>query len=116
MKIELSDLLSQLQGDWKLDNEEQNLHIAGTELTVTMKSKPVKTSFELVRNIQLGNWQIKATQPLLWLRTFVVQITENTFMLYDFNPAVNMAMGARSKLLNPSRVFKYTRIEPVSAN
>ena len=110
MDIEMSELLDQLQGRWKLDNDEQSLEINGNELIVTANSKPVKTTFELIRNLQLRNWQIKVTKPVSWLRTFVVQITPDTFMLYDFNLTVNMAMGARSKLLNPTRIYKYTRI------
>lgn len=110
MKIELSMLMEQLQGHWKLVNEEQKIKINGNELTVFAKDKSVTTSFQLVRNMQLGNWQIKVLKPVSWLRTFIVDITSDTFMLYDFNPTVNVAMGARSKLLNPSRIFKYIRV------
>jgi len=110
MEIELNDLLEQLQGRWKLENDEHSLEINGNELTVVTDSKSVQTSFELIRNLQLKNWQIKATKHVSWLRTFVVQVTPDSFMLYDFNPTVNMAMGARSKLLNPTRVFRYTRV------
>ncbi len=110
MEIELSELTKQLQGHWKLDNDEQYFEINGNELTVSDNSKSVKTSFELIRNLQLRNWQIKVGKPMLWLRTFIVQITEDTFMIYDFDPKVNMAMGARSKLLNPTRIYKYTRV------
>ena len=110
MQIELSELMQQLQGHWKLDNDEQNFEISGNDMIVYTKSAPIKTSFQLVRNIQLGNWQIKVTKPMSWLRTFIVQITENTFMLYDFDLSVQMAMGARSKLLNPNRVYRYTRV------
>ena len=110
MQIEQSELLQQLQGHWKLDNDEQNFEIRGNEITIFTKAKPINTSFELIRNLQLGNWQIKLVKHMSWLRTFVVQITEDTFMLYDFEPGVTMAMGARSKMLNPSRVFRYTRV------
>ena len=102
--------MSQLQGHWKLDNEEQNFEINGNELIITTNSKSVKTSFELIRNMQLRNWQIKVVKPLSWLRTFIVQITPDTFMIYDFDLSIQMAMGARSKLLNPNRVYKYTRV------
>ena len=115
MQIELSDLTQQLQGHWKLDNDDQNFEITGTNITVFTKSATVKTSFELIRNVQLGNWQIKMSKPMSWLRTFIVQITEDTFVLYDFELNVQMAMGARSKLLNPNRIYKYTRV-PVTAD
>jgi hypothetical protein len=49
-------------------------------------------------------------KPLSWLRTFIVQITEDSFVIYDFDLKLNMVMGARSKLLNPSRVYNYTRV------
>ena len=110
MEIELSELMEQLQGHWKLDNDEQIFEINGNELTVFTNSKPVKTSFQLIRNLQLGNWQIKVLKPMAWLRTFIVQITDETFMLYDFELTVQIAMGARCKLLNPSRIYRYTRV------
>ena len=110
MEIELVELMKQLQGHWKLDNGEQNFEINGNELTVITDSKSVKTSFELIRNLQLRNWQIKVGKPMSWLRTFIVQITEDTFMIYDFDLKLNMVMGSRSKLLNPSRVYNYTRV------
>jgi len=110
MEIELNALIEQLQGRWKLDNDEQSLEINGQELTVFTNSKSVKTSFQLIRNLQLRNWQIKVVKPMSWLRTFIVQITPDSFMIYDFNLTVNMAMGARSKLLNPTHVYKYTRV------
>jgi hypothetical protein len=110
MQIEQSDLMEQLQGHWKLDNDEQNFEINGNEITVYTGSKPVKTTFELTRNLQLGNWQIKVTKPMSWLRTYVVKITPDTFILYDFDLKVQVAMGARSKLLNPSRVYRYSRV------
>ena len=110
MEIELSELMKDLQGHWKLDNEEQNFEIRGNELTVFTNGKPVKTSFQLIRNTQIGNWQIKVLKPMSWLRTFIVRITLDTFMLYDFDLTVNIAMGARSKLLNPSRIYRYTRV------
>ena len=110
MQIELNELMQQLQGHWKLDNDEQNFEIKGNELTVFTNAQSVKTSFQLIRNLQLGNWQIKVVKPMSWLRTFIVQITEDSFMLYDFELTVHMAMGARSKLLNPSRIYKYTRV------
>lgn len=110
MKIELSELMEQLQGHWKLVNDEQSIKIKGNELIVVTNSKSVTTSFQLIQNLQLGNWQIKVLNPVSWLRTFIVDITSDTFMLYDFNLTVNMAMGARSKLLNPSRIFRYTRV------
>ena len=47
---------------------------------------------------------------MAWLRTFIVQITEDAFVIYDFDLKVNMAMGARSKLLNPTRTYKDTRV------
>jgi len=114
MEIELSELMSQLQGTWKQDNEDQHFEINGNELTVVTDTKRVKTSFELIRNMQLRNWQIKVTKPMSWLRTFIVQLSEENFTIYDFDLKINMAMGARSKLLNPTRVYKYTRI-PVAA-
>jgi hypothetical protein len=110
MKIELNDLMEQLQGHWKLDNDGQHFEISGNEITVFTDSKPVKTSFQLVRNLQLGNWQIKVLKPMSWLRTFIVALTPDSFVLYDFNLDVQMAMGARNKLLNPNRVYKYTRV------
>jgi hypothetical protein len=110
MKIELNELMEQLQGHWKLDSDDQEFVINGNELTVLTDSKPVKTTFELIRNLQLGNWQIKVTKPMSWLRTFVVAITPDTFVIYDFNLSVQMALGARHKLLNPNRVYKYTRV------
>jgi hypothetical protein len=110
MEIELSELMSQLQGTWKQDNEDQSFAINGNELLVTTGAKTVKTSFELIRNMQLRNWQIKVTKPMSWLRTFIVQLSEDTFTIYDFDLKINMAMGARSKLLNPTRVYKYTRV------
>ena len=114
MEIELSDLMNQLQGNWKLNSEDQSFEINGNELTVTTGDKTVKTSFELIRNMQLRNWQIKVTKPMSWLRTFIVQLTEDSFTIYDFDLKINMAMGARSKLLNPTRVYRYTRV-PVAA-
>ena len=110
MDIEQSDLMAQLQGTWKQNNDDQSFEINGTELLVTANGKTVKTSFELIRNLQLRNWQIKVTKPMAWLRTFIVQITEDAFVIYDFDLKVNMAMGARSKLLNPTRTYKYTRV------
>ena len=110
MDIELSALVEQLQGRWKLDNDEQSLEINGQDLIVSTSAKTVKTSFQLIRNLQLRNWQIKVVKPMSWLRTFIVQLTPDSFMIYDFNLTVNMAMGARSKLLNPTHVYKYTRV------
>ena len=110
MEIELSALTEQLQGEWKLDTDDQTFKIDGNQLTITSKTGTVKTSFELIRNLQLRNWQIKVVKPLSWMRTFIVQLTEDKFMIYDFDLKVGMAMGARSKLLNPTRVFKYTRV------
>jgi hypothetical protein len=110
MEIEQVELMRLLQGHWKLNNGEQSFEINGTELTVTTDSKSVKTSFELIRNLQLRNWQIKVSKPMQWLRTFVVQITDDSFVIYDFDLKLNMVMGARSKLLNPSRVYNYTRV------
>src|SRR5579872_4342338 len=95
MKIELNELMEQLQGHWKLDNGEQNFEINGNEITVFSGAKPVTTTFQLVRNVQLGNWQIKVLKPMSWLRTFVVALTPDSFVLYDFNLDVQMAMGAR---------------------
>src|ERR1022692_678332 len=109
MEIELSELMEQLQGHWKLDNDEQNFEINGNELTVFTNSESVKSSFQLIRNLQLKKWQIKVLKPLSWLRTFIVEITPDTFMLYDFNLTVNIAMRSRATLLNPSRIYKYTR-------
>ena len=99
-----------LQGHWKLDNEVDNFEISGTQLTVVSNAKPATTSFQLIRNMQLGNWQIKMSKPLPWLRTFIVRITDDSFMLYDYDVKGDMTMGARSKLLNPKRTFKYTRV------
>ena len=113
MDIELNDLMGQLQGHWQLDNGEQNFEINGNELTITSNAGTIKTTFELIRNIQLRNWQIKVVN-LSWLRTFIVQITPEAFTIYDFNLKVNMTMGARSKLLNPTRIYNYTRV-PVAA-
>ena len=110
MEIEQVELMKQLQGVWKLDNGEQVFEINGNDLTVTNDNKTVKTSFELIRNLQLRNWQIKVSKPMSWLRTFIVQITEDTFTIYDFDLKLNMVMGSRSKLLNPSRVYNYTRV------
>jgi hypothetical protein len=110
MQIELNDLMEQLQGHWKLDNEEQNFEINGKELTVYSNGKSVKMPFELTRNLQLSNWQIKAGKSLSWLRTFVVKIDPDTFMLYDFDPNVQVALAARSRMLNPSRVYRYSRV------
>ena len=111
MEIEQSDLMTQLQGHWKLNNDDQSFEINGNEIKVTSNSKSVKTTFELIRNLQLRNWQIKVTKPMSWLRTFIVAISEDSFTIYDFDLKINMAMGARSKLLNPTRVYKYTRAE-----
>ena len=116
MEIELVELMKQLQGSWKLNTGDQFFEINGNELTVITDSKSVKTSFELIRNLQLRNWQIKVSKPMSWLRTFIVQITEDAFVIYDFDLKLNMVMGARSKLLNPSRIYNYTRVavpEPV---
>jgi len=110
----MNALIEQLQGRWKLDNDDQSIEINGQELIVSSNSKSVKTSFQLIRNLQLRNWQIKVVKPMSWLRTFIVQITPDSFMIYDFNLTVNMAMGARSKLLNPTHIYKYTRV-PVEA-
>lgn len=110
MEIEQDELLKQLQGQWKLGTDGHTFDINGNELTIHGGSKPVKTSFELIRNMQLRNWQIKVGAPLSWQRTFIVQLTEEAFTIYDFDLKLNMVMGARSKLLNPSRVFNYTRI------
>jgi len=110
MEIELNEIMEQLQGHWKLDNGEQNFEINGNELTVFTNSKSVKSSFQLIRNLQLRKWQIKVLKPLSWLRTFIVEITPDTFMLYDFNLTVNIAMRSRSTILNPSRIYKYTRV------
>lgn len=104
------ELMKLLQGQWKLNTGDQNFEIIGNELIVTTDSKSVKTSFELIRNLQLRNWQIKVSKPMSWLRTFIVQITEDSFMIYDFDLKLNMVMGSRSKLLNPSRVYNYTRV------
>jgi hypothetical protein len=110
MQTEMNELMEQLQGHWKLDNDEQNFEIKGNEITIFTKSKSVKTSFELKKNLQLGNWQIKVLNPLSWQRTFVVNITPDTFTLYDFDLHVQIAMRARTKLLNPTRVYKYARV------
>ncbi len=110
MQIELSALMEQLQGTWKLGNDEHIIEINGNDMTVITDSKPVKTTFQLVRNVQLGNWQIKVMKPMSWLRTFIVQLTPDAFVLYDFNLTVQMTLGARYKLLNPNRVFRYSRV------
>ena len=113
MEIELSELMEHLQGHWKLDTGEQTILIISNELTVFTKAEPEKTTFQLIRNLQLKKWQIKVLKPISWLRTFIIDITPDTFMLYDFNLTVNVEMAQRSKLLNPSRVFKYTRVAMV---
>ncbi len=110
MNIELEELMTGLQGQWKLDNEDLFFEINGNEINVSSNSKTVKSSFQLVRNMQLGNWQIKVMKPMSWLRTFIVQITQDTFMVYDFDLTVNIAMAGRTKLLNPTRIYKYTRV------
>ena len=110
MQIELSALMEQLQGTWKLGNDEHIIEINGNDMTVITDSKPVKTTFQLIRNVQLGNWQIKVMKPMSWLRTFIVQLTPDSFVLYDFNLTVQMTLGARYKLLNPNRVFRYSRV------
>jgi hypothetical protein len=110
MEIERDELLNLLQGHWQLDNERQNFKITGTEITIYTNKNSVKTSLELIRNLQLKNWQIKVKDPLSWLRTFIVEITEGSFMLYDFDPTVAMAMGGRARLLNPSRIYRYNRV------
>jgi hypothetical protein len=122
MEIERDELINLLQGHWQLENEGQNFEISGTDITVYSNGKTVKTSLELIRNLQLKNWQVKAKTHLSWLRTFIVDITGDSFMLYDFEPTVAMAMGGRSRLLNPSRIFRYSRVvegirkQPVSAS
>ncbi len=110
MEIERDELINLLQGSWKLENEGQNFEISGTEMTIIANGKSVKTSLELVRNLQLKNWQIKSKAPLSWIRTFIVDITADSFVLYDFEPTVAMAMGGRSRLLNPSRIYRYQRV------
>jgi hypothetical protein len=110
MEMGMDELLNMLQGHWQLENDQQNFEITGTEITVFSSSAPVKTSIELIRNLQLKNWQIKAKMPLSWARTFVVQADPESFVLYDFEPTVSMALGARSKMLNPSRVFRYNKV------
>jgi hypothetical protein len=110
MEMGMEELLNLLQGRWQLENEEQNFEISGTDITVLSGKAPVKLALELVRNLQLKNWQIKAKLPLSWLRTFIVQITSESFILYDFEPTVSMALGARSKMLNPSRVYRYNKV------
>ena len=110
MDIGISELMEQLQGNWLLENEEQILEINGKELTVTTNAVPVKTTFELTKNLQLGNWQIKPLKHIPWARTFVVKVTPDSFMLYDFDPKTQVVMAARTKLLNPTRIFRYSRV------
>jgi hypothetical protein len=110
MEQEKEELIAQLQGHWQLENEGHSFEIAGTAMTVFTKTDTVTTSIEIVRNIQLKNWQIKTKLPGMWNRTFVVQITAEACVLYDFEPTVSMAINARCKLLNPSRVFRYSKM------
>ncbi len=113
MEIELSELMAMLQGNWKLDTGDQTILISGYELTVITKSNSEKSTFQIIRHLQFKKWQIKVLKPVSWLRTFVIDITPDTFMLYDFDLTVNVAMAKRSELLNPSRVYRYTRVVTV---
>jgi len=110
MEIELIDLMAQLQGNWKRDTDEQTILIIGNDLTVFADSKPDKTSFEIIRHMQFKKWQIKVVKPMAWLRTFIIDVTPDSFLLYDFDLTVNVAMAQRSRMLNPTRVYKYTRV------
>jgi len=109
IETKMNELKEQLQGHWEQDNDEQKFEIVGNELTVFSSLKSVKTSFQLTWNVQLGNWQIKVVKPMAWLRTYIVQVTQDSFMIYDYDLKAPMRMGARSKLLNPNRIYKYTR-------
>jgi hypothetical protein len=110
MKIEQDELIAQLQGQWKIFTGMQTIEFKGRELTVYTDAKSVTTSFELKQNLQLRKWQIKVLEPVSWLRTFIVDITPDEFVLYDFDLGVNIAMAQRARLTNPSRVYKYARV------
>jgi predicted HTH transcriptional regulator len=110
MKIEIEELTNLLQGKWQLENAQHKFEVVGTDITVLDK-KPVKTSLSLIRNLQLKNWQINMSNHAPWgERTYIVEINDESFVLYDFEPKVAMRIGLGSKLLNPARIYRYNRL------
>ena len=110
MDMEMAEVRKQLQGRWKRAADGHIIEIVGKEITILSASNFCSVCFELKENLQLKKWQIKAFEPVSWLRTFIVEITEDTFVLYDFDLGINIAMAQRSKLINPSRIYKYVRV------
>jgi len=114
MAMEENDILEQLQGSWKLTDSKSVVRIEGSKVTLVDGAGSTTAALELKENLQLKKWQIKTSGQLSWLRTFIVDLTPDNLTLYDFDPKVNIAMAQRSKLLNPTRVFRYLRV-PVMA-